>query len=179
MQKSTSKESIFNPEKDTFHSQRNDILILGIGNYLMGDEGVGVHFINKIDTELFPKNISFLDGGTGGFTLIAHIESHPIVILVDATMDGQEEGTITLLRPKFSNDFPTSLSGHNFGLKDMVEILTLFNRMPNLYLFTISISKMTPMSMELSPNIKKAIPLVTQKVLNLVNFLRNEENAVL
>lgn len=158
---------------DEFHSNGNDILILGIGNYLMGDEGIGVQFIQNLDTSKFPENISFIDGGTGGFTLVPYIESHQHVIIVDATMDGKEEGTITLLKPKFSDDFPISLSGHNFGLKDMVDILSFMDKMPKIYLFTVTISKMEPMYLELSPKVKEAIPKVTEMVLELVQKIRN------
>lgn len=159
---------------DDFHSDGNDILVLGIGNYLMGDEGIGVQFVQNLDAARFPENISFLDGGTGGFTLVPYIESHKHVIIVDATMDGKEEGTITLLTPKFSDDFPVSLSGHNFGLKDMVDILSFMDKMPNIYLFTVTISKMEPMYLELSPKVKAAIPLVTEMILELVQRIRNE-----
>ena len=158
---------------DPFHSDGNDILVLGIGNYLMGDEGIGVQFIKNLDTSKFPENISFLDGGTGGFSLVPYIESHKHVIIVDATMDGKEEGTITLLKPKFSDDFPVSLSGHNFGLKDMMDILTFVDKMPNIYLFTVTISKMEPMYLELSPKVAEAIPKVTEMVLDLVQKIRN------
>ena len=157
---------------DEFHSDGNDILILGIGNYLMGDEGIGVQFVKNLDTSRFPEGISFLDGGTGGFSLVPYIESHKHVIIVDATMDGKEEGTITLLTPKFSDDFPVSLSGHNFGLKDMVDILTFMDKMPNIYLFTITISKMEPMYLELSPKVAAAIPKVTEMALELVQKIR-------
>ena len=160
---------------DPFHSDGNDILVLGIGNYLMGDEGIGVQFIKNLDTSKFPENISFLDGGTGGFSLVPYIESHKHVIIVDATMDGKEEGTITLLKPKFSDDFPVSLSGHNFGLKDMMDILTFVDKMPNIYLFTVTISKMEPMCLELSPKVAAAIPKVTEMVLDLVQKIRNEK----
>jgi len=160
-------------EKDSFYSENKDILILGIGNYLMGDEGVGVQFIKNLDTSLFPKNTTFLDGGTGGFTLIPYIENHKTVILVDATMDGREEGSITLLKPKFSEDFPVSLSGHNFGLKDMVEILTMTGKMPEIYLFTVTIKKMTPMCIELSPKVQASVPELTEKILNLIHKLEN------
>ena len=158
---------------DPFHSDGNDILVLGIGNYLMGDEGIGVQFIKNLDTTKFPENISFLDGGTGGFSLVPYIESHKHVIIVDATMDGKEEGTITLLKPKFSDDFPVSLSGHNFGLKDMMDILTFVDKMPNIYLFTVTISKMEPMFLELAPKVAEAIPKVTEMVLDLVQKIRN------
>lgn len=167
------EETIIAHKIDEFHSNGNDILVLGIGNYLMGDEGVGVHFINRIDAAKFPDKISFIDGGTGGFTLIPYIENHKQVIIVDATMDGKEEGTITLLKPKFSNDFPVALSGHNFGLKDMVEILTMFDTMPEIYLYTITISKMEPMFMHLSPKVDAAIEKVTEEILKLTNQLRN------
>ena len=167
------EETIMIHKIDEFHSNGNDILVLGIGNYLMGDEGVGVHFINRIDASIFPDKISFIDGGTGGFTLIPYIENHKQVVIVDATMDGKEEGTITLLKPKFSNDFPVALSGHNFGLKDMVEILTMFDTMPEIYLYTITISKMEPMFMELSPKVDAAIEKVSEEILKLTSQLRN------
>lgn len=160
---------------DPFHSDGNDILVLGIGNYLMGDEGIGVQFVKNLDTSKFPENISFLDGGTGGFSLVPYIESHQHVIIIDATMDGKEEGTITLLTPKFSDDFPVSLSGHNFGLKDMMDILTFVDKMPKIYLFTVTISKMEPMFLELSPKVEAAIPKVTDMVLELVQKIRTEK----
>ncbi|MGV7107794.1 hydrogenase maturation protease [Flavobacterium sp. U410] len=172
------KEDILAYKQDNFHSKGNDILILGIGNYLMGDEGVGVHFINNLDQSKFPENITFIDGGTGGFLLVPYLESHPIAILVDATMDGKEEGTISLLKPKFSNDFPLALSGHNFGLKDMVEILTMFDRMPQIYLYTITISKMDPMVVGLSPKVEAAIAKVTDEILNLVQNIREQKAVV-
>lgn len=153
---------------DQFHSDGNSILILGIGNYLMGDEGVGIHFIKRINKTQFPLDVSFVDGGTGGFTLIPYIESHQKVIIVDATMDGKEEGTITLLKPRFSEDFPISLSGHNFGLKDMVEILSMTDTMPEIYLYTITISKMEPMCMQLSSKVDAAIEKVTDEIIKQI-----------
>lgn len=167
-------EELFPHKADGFHNNGNDILILGIGNYLMGDEGVGVHFVNTLDESEFPKNITFMDGGTGGFLLIPYLESHPVSIIVDATMDGKEAGTVTLLKPKFSNDFPLSLSGHNFGLKDMVEILTMFERMPDIYLYTVSIDQMDPMVTELSSKVQASLVVVKEKVLNLIQELKTK-----
>lgn len=166
------QEEVITRKPDSFHSDGNEILVLGIGNYLMGDEGVGVHFINRINKAQFPENISFIDGGTGGFTLIPYIENHPKVIIVDATMDGKEEGTITLLKPRFSNDFPISLSGHNFGLKDMVEILSMLETMPEIYLYTITILKMEPMSMNLSPKVDAAIEKVTEQIIKQIESFK-------
>ncbi|MHC0447687.1 HyaD/HybD family hydrogenase maturation endopeptidase [Flavobacterium sp. 3-218] len=167
------QEDVIEKKIDHFHTDGNEILVLGIGNYLMGDEGVGVHFINRIDKTKFSENISFIDGGTGGFTLIPYIENHRKVIIVDATMDDKEEGTITLLKPRFSEDFPVSLSGHNFGLKDMVDILSMLDTMPEIYLYTITILKMEPMSMILSPKVDNAIQKVTEKILQQIANFKN------
>ena len=97
---------------------------------------------------------------------------HRQTIESERKVDGKEEGTITLLTPKFSDDFPVSLSGHNFGLKDMVDILTFMDKMPNIYLFTVTISKMEPMYLELSPKVAAAIPKVTEMALELVQKIR-------
>lgn len=167
------QEEVITRKLDPFHSDGNEILVLGIGNYLMGDEGVGMHFINRIDKSQFPEDISFIDGGTGGFTLIPYIENHQKVIIVDATMDDKEEGTITLLKPRFSDDFPISLSGHNFGLKDMVEILSMLDTMPEIYLYTITILKMEPMSMKLSPKVDDVIQEVTRQIIEQIEKFKN------
>jgi hydrogenase maturation protease len=70
------------------------ILIMGIGNYLMADEGVGVHAAEQLQRMTWPENIEVLDGGTGGFHLLEYFEVHDHVILIDATLDGREPGTI-------------------------------------------------------------------------------------
>ena len=165
----------FQHKIDPEYAQGNDILLLGIGNYLMGDEGVGVHFINSLRADELPAGVTALDGGTGGFLLVPYLENHPIAILVDATRDGKPKGAISLLRPKFSDDFPVALSGHNFGLKDMVDILGFFNRMPDIYLFTVSIDEMKPMDISLSPQVEAAIPEIKKKVWALISEIRKRK----
>jgi len=171
-------ENSFSHKIDAEYAQGNDILLLGIGNYLMGDEGVGVHFVNSLQSEETPAGVTVLDGGTGGFLLVPYLESHPTAILVDATRDSKPVGSISLLRPKFSDDFPVALSGHNFGLKDMVDILSLFGRMPDIYLFTVSIDEMKPMDMTLSPQVEAAIPEIKKRVWALIAEIRKNERAM-
>lgn len=164
--------------RDPQYSQGHDILMLGMGNYLMGDEGVGVHFIHSLKPDDFPENITILDGGTGGFLLVPYLESHSIAILVDATKDGKPAGTVTLLKPRYSDDFPVALSGHNFGLKDMVDILAFFDRMPEVYLFTISIDRMKPMELALSPEVGSAIDNVKSQIQTLLKRIEIPENTL-
>lgn len=150
-------------EKD----KSNSILILGVGNYLMGDEGVGVHLIQEMAKMDLPEYLDILDGGTGGFLLLSCFEAYKTVIFVDATMDGKAEGTISLIRPKFASDFPSALSVHDVGLKDMIEAVYLMDSKPKIPLFTISIKEMVPMTIELSSSVKEAIPKTIKQILEL------------
>ncbi len=144
-----------------------DILILGIGNYLMGDEGIGVHAIRMLEKESFPERVALLDGGTGGFHLMGHLESHAIVIMIDATMDGKHPGTISLIKPKFASDFPAALSAHDIGLKDLIESLIVLDKLPEIHLFTVSIESIQPMQITLSKEIEAALPNIKKEVLAL------------
>ncbi len=159
---------------DSFYFEKdksNNILILGVGNYLMGDEGVGVHLIQKMSKLKLPDYIDILDGGTGGLLLLSCFEVYPTVIFVDATMDGKPEGTISLIRPKFASDFPSALSVHDVGLKDMIETVYLMDKVPDIHLFTVSIEKMNPMTVELSPAVENAIPKLVKNILDLCQEL--------
>ena len=74
----------------------NNTLILGIGNYLLGDEGIGCHAISYLEERDYAEKAELMDGGTGGFHLMDHLMRHQHVILIDATC-----GLHTMARAKF------------------------------------------------------------------------------
>jgi hydrogenase maturation protease len=147
------------------------VLILGVGNYLMGDEGMGVHLARQLSNELDDERIEVVDGGTGGFALMELFETYPTVILADATLDQKPAGTIRLIQPKFSADFPRAMSTHEIGLKDVVESLILLDKLPKIYLFVMSIEKVQPLSIELSEEISNALPDLKMKMVQLAQSL--------
>lgn len=147
------------------------ILILGIGNLLMGDEGVGVHTIRELEKISLPANIDLLDGGTGGFHLLEYFQTYKRLVMIDATMDGEKAGTIKLIKPKFASDFPKALSAHDIGLKDLVESAAILGSMPEVYLFTITISEIKSMTMELSDEVRNAVPSVIEQIITLIKTL--------
>lgn len=157
-----------------FEKDKSDsILVMGVGNYLMGDEGIGVHIIQEMAKLDLPENVDILDGGTGGFTLLGCFESYPTIIFVDATMDGKSPGTLSLIKPRFASDFPSALSVHDVGLKDMVEAVYLMDQVPDIHLLTISIGEMKPMTLELSNAVKAAIPLAIDKIVQLTQEIHS------
>ena len=131
----------------------------------MGDEGIGVHVIQEMSKIDLPEYIDILDGGTGGFLLLSCFEVYPTIIFVDATMDGKPVGTISLIRPKFASDFPSALSVHDVGLKDMIEAVYLMDTIPDIHLFTVSIKEINPMTIELNQKVRDSIPQLIEEIL--------------
>jgi hydrogenase maturation protease len=73
--------------------------VLGLGNILMGDEGIGVHVVRALEQHTLPAGVECLDGGTGGFVLLEPLESADRIVLVDAAADGNPIGTVTRTTP--------------------------------------------------------------------------------
>jgi hydrogenase maturation protease len=152
---------------DLTEDKSKKVLILGVGNYLMGDEGVGVHVIYEMEEIELPDYVDVLDGGTGGFFLMNYFDAYPVVIFLDATMDGKPAGTVSVIRPKFAADFPSALSVHDVGLKDMIEAIYLQDKRPDIHLITISIEKLIAMNMELSKEVEDSVPKAIETILAL------------
>lgn len=140
------------------------VLIMGIGNYLMGDEGVGVHVAQRLAKETLPEGVDVLDGGTGGFFLMEYFENYPVVILIDATLDDRPTGTIRVIEPRFASDFPRAMSTHDIGLRDLVEGLAILGKLPKIYLFAVSIEMIQSQQIELSPALERIMPELLAQV---------------
>lgn len=154
------------------------LLIMGVGNYLMGDEGVGIHAVQKLIASGLPENVDVVDGGTGGFHLLEFFEKYRKIILVDATLDGNKAGTIRLIRPKFASDFPKSMSTHDIGLRDMMTTLQLLDKLPEIHLFVVSIEFIQQQGVELTPEVEAAMPELLSQVTGLLVQLEKEMPAV-
>ncbi|MDR3402804.1 MAG: hydrogenase maturation protease, partial [Chthoniobacter sp.] len=111
-------------------------LILGVGNLLLGDEGVGVAAIRHLEARGFAADAELVDGGTGGFHLLGLFRHQQQLILIDAAMDGRPAGTVTRLQPRYASDFPLSLTAHDIGLKDLLESAALLGDLPAVDLIT-------------------------------------------
>ena len=66
-----------------------EILVMGVGNLVLCDEGVGIHAVDSLQKENLPPWVDLLDGGTGGIALIGLLQEYKRVILIDATLDGK------------------------------------------------------------------------------------------
>jgi hydrogenase maturation protease len=140
-------------------------LVLGIGNLLMGDEGVGVRVVEALERASWrPDGVTLVDGGTGGFHLLEYLQEFTPIVMIDATLDGQPAGTVSVLRPKYAADFPRALTAHDIGLRDLVETAALLGSLPPITLVTISIAEIQSMVTTLTPAVAAAIPVAAALV---------------
>ncbi|MBL9214962.1 MAG: hydrogenase maturation protease [Opitutaceae bacterium] len=141
------------------------VLVLGVGNLLMGDEGVGVHVLRRLEEAAPVPGVRLLDGGTGGVNLLREFEGASDLILVDATRDGRPAGTITFLQPRSVGELPRGLGAHDFGLKDLFAAAALLDQLPRIHLHTISVAEVRPMTLGLSAAVAAAVPAAAEAVL--------------
>ena len=108
-------------------------LILGIGNTLLTDEGIGVHVTRHLEDLIPPvQDIRYLDGGTLSFTLAAEIESTDNLIVIDAAQLQAPAGTVrTFLNEAMDDHLGTAKrSVHEVGLLDLMDIARLTETLP-------------------------------------------------
>ncbi len=143
--------------------------MLGLGNVLMGDEGIGVHVVRAVEQKLaeYPPAapVECLDGGTGGFTLLEPLQDAARVILIDAAADGNPEGTVTRTTPRFSKDYPPTLTAHDIGVKDLLDVFYIQGGGPEVVLYAITIDPKQPIRMSLSEGAEKAAATAVEQIL--------------
>ncbi len=142
------------------------IVILGVGNLLLSDEGVGVHVANELMKMKLPPDVSVVDGGTDGFRLLNVITEADRLIVIDAVKGGAEPGSIY----RFDIDevkscppgFKTSV--HQIGILEVIDLSELIGKTPHTTVIGIE-PKSLEMGMELSPEVKSKIPRIIELIL--------------
>jgi hydrogenase maturation protease len=101
-----------------------EIVVLGVGNLLLSDEGVGVHVARRLRTLPFPPSVEIVDGGTAGLDLIEFCRGKRKIIIVDAVLADDEPGAILRLRPEDLSWPPGSerYSSHQDGLQEFLRM---------------------------------------------------------
>ena len=151
---------------------KSRIAIIGLGNILLQDEGIGIHVVQYLQQSYsFHPKIELIDGGTAGLELIPYFEENDKIIIVDAVDFGKEPGFIG----SFKNDeilhlFKEKISLHHLGLSDLLGDLKLHNIYPQqIYLFGMQPAHMD-IGLELSeiiqPKIEQFCKILKQQLLN-------------
>lgn len=108
------------------------ILVIGMGNVLMQDEGVGVRAVEELENRyLIPAQVTVVDGGTTGMELFEPIRQCDRLIVADAVNTGAPYGTLVrIANEEIPAFFQTKLSNHQLGLSDLLALLALKGDVP-------------------------------------------------
>ena len=145
-------------------------LVLGIGNPILGDDGVGFHIVQQLAKEIKDENIDVKDTSIDGLNLLELIVGYNKVIIVDAIMteDG-EVGGIYRLRPEnFVKTVHPTTSPHNPNLATAIEIGKKFlaEQMPGeIVVFAVNIQEVIEFTEEMTRQVREAIPRAVNLVL--------------
>jgi hydrogenase maturation protease len=140
-------------------------LILGIGNVLMKDDGIGVHVVRRIkDTDL-PPDVEVMDGGVLGLNLMYYIEGRKKVIVIDAVSVGNPPGTIYRFTEKALLEKKELLrSAHGVDFYDVIKTAEFLGTKPEEVVFLGIEPEVVDEGMELSPSVAKRIPRVIELI---------------
>ncbi len=147
------------------------ILVLGIGNTLLQDEGVGVHVIDYLrHRRQLPANVSLLDGGTLSFSLVADIEDADKLIIIDATELGDAPGTIRCMENEGMDHFIGSIrrSVHEVSLLDLMDMARLTGFLPRQRALLGIQPAVVDWGDQPSAQVRAAIPEAADEVIRLL-----------
>ena len=143
-----------------------NVLILGLGNILLGDEGVGVRVIEQLFSHPLPDEIEVIDGGTAGYELINFFEGKEKVIIVDAVKTDDTPGSVYKMDLSVvQEDETVQLSLHQIGLKNVFKMASMMDLNPEITLVGIVPKDYQDYNIGLSEEVEKAIPLAIETVL--------------
>lgn len=143
------------------------IAVIGVGNLLLKDEGIGVHIVRELQQKSLPAGVEVRDGGVGGLDLLDILEKASHALLVDAADMGLAPGSVRRFKPdevQAGGDAPR-FSSHDVGLLDVLKLAQALNRSPEeVVIFGIQPKEIT-WSTELSPEVRAAVPEVIEMVI--------------
>jgi len=141
-------------------------LVLGLGNILLQDEGVGVRVAERLrDRYTFPEGVDVLDGGVRGLALMPFLEGVSRLLIIDAVRAGKEPGTLIRL---VGNEIPAVLSPkispHQEGLADLLWVAKIVGPCPSeIVLWGLEPAQIET-GLELSPPVAVQVDALVQKV---------------
>jgi hydrogenase maturation protease len=135
--------------------QEPTITVLGLGNILMTDEGVGVHTVNEFEKRYaVPDYVQIVDGGAAGLDLIPFIDGREKVLMVDAVNFDREPGDIGVLE---NEDIPVRItekaSMHHLGLMDVLSIIRMSGTLPKEICLIGIQPKSLELGLEMTPDV--------------------------
>ena len=145
------------------------LVVIGVGNFLQGDEGIGVHAIDELSREILDPQVDLIDGGTAGIDLLFFLEDVDFAVIIDCMEANLEPGTIFRLTAEElflsakTDNMRNKLSLHETSLTEVLLAARELNKLPPTIIFGIQPKEIT-MSCSLSVPVREALPKLIRAV---------------
>jgi hydrogenase maturation protease len=157
-------------------SEQRGLLVLGLGNVLCGDDGLGVAAVGLLNRRhAAPAGVDVLDGGTLGLALLSHLTGARRAILVDAVRTGARPGSFVRLEGKMV--MPTvleRLSPHQVGVADLLLAAQLIERAPEHLVLLGLVPDALDFGLGLSPAVARRLPDLVERIVSEARALGYE-----
>ncbi|RJY51309.1 HyaD/HybD family hydrogenase maturation endopeptidase [Veillonella atypica] len=153
-----------------YDDYENSIVVLGVGNILLTDEGLGVHVVEDLKANYtFTPQISLIDGGTMGMELLTYMRGMKKILLIDAVNGGEAPGTIyEFPHRELEQYFTDHISVHEVGMQDILRIRAIQeNPLEDAIVIGVEPESLD-VGFEPSAPVQKALPEVKERVLRVL-----------
>ncbi len=142
------------------------ILVLGVGNILLRDEGVGVRVVEAMKDMELPPGVELFDGATAGIDLLDVLADRRKVIIIDAVEGDYEPGTVLRLTPKdLASPDRQEMSVHEIGLLETLAMVRHLGVAPQEVVILGVKPEDVGLGLSLSPRVARLVPRVIESVL--------------
>lgn len=151
--------------------KKMEICIIGVGNILMQDEGIGPKVADILKKNYtFKPDIEIIDGGTLGLDLLPYLEKYKKILLIDVVDFGKEPGFIKILRGEEIPPYlKTKLSVHHVGVQDLLEVARLMGYMPEDLVLVGIQPEIIDLGLDLTPTLAGKLNELIEEILNILN----------
>lgn len=150
-------------------------MVMGVGNILLSDEGLGVRFLDELAKISLPENVELLEGGTAGLELVHLIQEVDFLIIVDAINAKDNPGALFRFQPEELRVFPEQyeVSFHQIGIIEVLAMADVLGKAPETLIFGVQ-PKSFEWGMDLSPEIQAIFPRLIKFVLKEIDSIQQE-----
>ena len=143
------------------------ILVLGIGNLLLKDEGVGIHFVQFIQKSDLPPDVEVMEGGARGIDLLPLFEGRKLVVIVDCARTGEKPGTIRTFSTDEIIEKRSGFSLHGASLASTLDLGRRLGYLPEVKIIGIE-PEIVDFGIGLSDTVKQTLEKVEKLVKDLI-----------
>jgi hydrogenase maturation protease len=156
---------------------KKKVMVMGVGNTLLQDDGIGIHVTDLLrNRHPTQSNVSYIDGGTIGLSLLPAVEDTDALIIVDAAELNAAPGTIRVFR---GAEIEQQMSGrkrsvHEVAISDLLSAATLRGTCPSRRALVAIQPFSTDLGLEPTPAVQAAIPEACAAVIGLTQGFQDE-----